>query len=290
MAELSGHLGMEARPHPLGFGAEVLCERLTADRSAACAPGLRRLLADFGVIWLPDQAIDLDELEALTRALGGYGEDPFIAPMPDRPHVLEVRREPEERASVFGGAWHSDWSFQPSPPSATLLLGMVIPPVGGDTLFADGARAFAALPPDLQARLLTLEAVHTADGPYGENGYYAREGERRSMTVLAGPAAAARQRHPLVRRHPDSGLPCLFVNPIYTAEVAGLDPEDSRALLARLYAELTDPAHVLRLKWREGMLAIWDNRRVVHNATGGYDGHRRLMRRTVVRGEVPEPA
>ena len=125
-----------------------------------------------------------------------------------------MRREPDETQSVFGAAWHSDWSFQTTPPSATLLHAKVIPPVGGDTLYADGYRAYEALSPAMQQMLAPLRGVHSAARPYGPNGAYAREGEGRSMTILWSAEAEKTHSHPIVRTPPGQ-RPCkaLFVNP-----------------------------------------------------------------------------
>ena len=241
----------------------------------------------YPVLCFPDQLLSVDQLEAFTQQLGDFGADPFVAPMDGHPNVLEVRRGAEEKGIVFGGAWHSDWSFQERPPSGTLLYAKIVPPAGGDTLYADCSRAWRALPEDLKQIVLAKRAVHSAQLAYGTSGSLAKDPHPRAMKILTGEAAHATQVHPMVRTHPVTGRPALFVNPVYTVGIENMDDEEGRALLARCYETLLDEEHLYRHRWRKNMLLMWDNRRVVHNAEGGYEGHTRLMYRTTVAGEQP---
>lgn len=278
-------------PNPTGFGAEITGLDISAPLPADQLAAVKAAWAAHSVVWFPDQPLDHDQLEAFTLQFGDFGHDPYVKPLADRPHILEVRREPDEKVQVFGGAWHSDWSFQASPPAATILHSKIIPPVGGDTEFADGCRAFEALSPVMQGFLEGLTTIHSAKGPYGESGYYSQEGPgARSMEIISCVEAETQQTHPLVRIHPVSGRKALFVNPIYTQGVAGMTEAESQNLLAFLYRHMVQDQFVYRHKWRPDMLIIWDNRCCLHNATAGYDGHRRVMHRTTVAGEAPIPA
>jgi taurine dioxygenase len=275
------------RPNPSGFGAEITGLDLARPLPKETLAEVRRAFADHSVVWFPDQPLGHDQLEAFTLQIGPFGHDPFVKPLAERPHILEVRREPDEKASVFGGAWHSDWSFQDRPPAATLLHAKIVPPVGGDTLYADGHRAYDALSGVMKRMLGGLRAVHSAGRPYGADGFYANEKAQRSMEILSGPEADKTHSHPLVRTHPVTGRKALFVNPVYTIGVEGMTEAESAALLEFLFQHMTQDAFVHRHRWRADMLTMWDNRCALHNATGGYNGHRRLMHRTTVAGEVP---
>jgi taurine dioxygenase len=270
-----------------GFGAEITGLDLSRPLPADVLAEVRWAFVSHSVVWFPDQPLDHDQLEAFTLQIGDFGEDPYVKPLADRPHILEVRREPDETASVFGGAWHSDWSFQDQPPAATLLHAKIVPPVGGDTLYADGYRAYEALSETMKRMLSGLRAVHSAGRPYGDEGFYAHEAVKRSMTILPSPEANKSHSHPLVRTHPDSGRKALFVNPIYTTGIEGMSGSESEALLGFLFKHMTQDRFVYRHRWRANMLTMWDNRCALHNATGGYDGHRRLMHRATVAGERP---
>jgi taurine dioxygenase len=273
-------------PNPDGFGAGVsgvdLSRPLPPDELAA----VKAAFAAHGVLSFPDQPLTHDQLEAFTLQWGEFGWDPYIAPLADRPHILEVRRNADETASVFGGAWHSDWSFQETPPAITILHAKVIPPVGGDTLYADCYRAWEALTPAFQAMLAPLNAVHSASRPYGEKGFYAQEQGRTGMTILPSATADKTFVHPLVRAHPVTGREALFVNPVYTVGIEGLSQAESAAVLGFLFKHMTEDHLVYRHRWAPNMLTMWDNRCCLHNATGGYDGFERVLHRTTVAGEA----
>ncbi|MGQ3017438.1 TauD/TfdA dioxygenase family protein [Phenylobacterium sp.] len=278
---------LQVTPSASGFGAVVTGLSLAAPLDEATMQDVRKAWADHGVLSFPDQPLSLDQLEAVTLQFGPFGVDPFIAPMPGRPNVLELRREPDEKATNFGAGWHSDWSFQPAPPAATLLHGQVIPPVGGDTLFADCAGAYAALSPVMQEMLAPLRAIHSAGRAYGTKGVFARETEKRTMQIIVSEEADKTHTHPLVRTHPVTGEKALFVSPVYTLGIEGMTPAESQAVLGFLFAHMTQEAFVFRHRWAKDTLLIWDNRRTIHLAEGGYDGHLRVMHRTTVAGEIP---
>lgn len=282
-----GAATVRVRANPSGFGAEITGLDLSRPLPLEVLTRVKQAFVDHSVIWFPDQPLDHDQLEAFTLQFGAFGEDPYVKPLADRPHILEVRREPDETASVFGGAWHSDWSFQPRPPAATVLHAKVVPPTGGDTLYADGYRAFEALSPVMQRLLQGLKAVHSAGRPYGHDGFYAKEGLRRSMEILPSAEADKRWTHPVVRTHPLSGRKALFVNPVYTVGLDGMTTAEAAAILGFLFGHMTQDEFVYRHAWRTDMLTMWDNRCALHNATGGYDGHRRVLHRTTVAGEAP---
>lgn len=274
--------------NPSGFGAAITGLDISRPLPPPVLAAVKQAFADHSVVWFPDQPLTHDQLEAFTLQFGGFGWDPYVKPMEGRPHILEVRRDAEEKASPFGGAWHSDWSFQENPPAATLLHSKVVPPVGGDTLYADGYGAWEALDPAMQEKLKGLRAVHSAGRPYGANGLYANEAEgHRSMTILYSAEADKEWVHPIARVHPDSGRTALFINPIYTVGIEGWTEAESDALLKDLFGLMLEQRFVYRHKWAPNMLTMWDNRCALHCATGGYDGHDRIMHRTTVAGEVP---
>jgi len=278
---------IKVQPHESGFGAEVAGVDLSRPLDAAAMAEVKDAWARHAVLAFPDQPLTLDQLEAFTLQMGPFGADPFIKPMPGRPNVLELRREPDERAPNFGGGWHSDWSFQPQPPSATILHSDVVPPVGGDTLFVDAARAYDDLSPTMKAMLAPLRAIHSAGRPYGADGLFARETEKRTMQIISSAEADKTHPHPLVRTHPVTGRKALFVSPTYTVGVEGLSDMEADAVLGFLYKHLLQPQYRYRHNWRPQMLLMWDNRCTMHFAEGGYDGHLRVMHRTTVAGDTP---
>ena len=279
-------LALSVTPNTTGFGAEVTGLDLSRSLPRAQLDAVKAAFLAHGVLWFPEQPLTHDQLEAFTLQIGPFGWDPYVAPLADRPHILEVRREPDETASPFGGSWHSDWSFQETPPAATILHAKVVPPVGGDTLYADGIAAYEALTPAFRRLLAPLRTIHSAERPYGPKGFYAGEQGRKGMTILSSPEAEKRYAHPLVRTL-DDGRKALFVNPIYTLAIEGFSEAESTALLGFLFRHMTLDQFVYRHHWAPDMLTMWDNRRAIHNAQGGYDGHLRVMHRTTVAGGRP---
>ncbi len=272
---------------PSGFGAEIVGPDLARPLSKDQLAEVKAAWARHAVVAFPDQPLTLDQLEAFTLQIGPFGHDPFIAPMPGHPNVLELRREPDEKATNFGAGWHSDWSFQEQPPAATLLRSEVVPPVGGDTLFCDCARAYEALSEVMKTMLAPLRAVHSATRAYGVKGVFARETEKRSLQIIVSPEADKSLTHPLVRTHPVTGRKALFISPVYTTGIAGMTEKESQAILGFLFQHMIQEPFIYRHKWREKMLLMWDNRCTMHFAEGGYDGHLRLMHRTTVAGDRP---
>lgn len=250
---------------------------------------LHRAWNDHKALFFRGQDLSVEQLESFTRLWGEFGDNPFVESMAGHPAVVEVRKEAYETDMTnFGGGWHSDWSFMETPPSATILHSKEIPPWGGDTLFADLERAWEVLSPAMQEILGGLQAVHSARRSYAPTGSLGDgDDERRSMTVNADDSAFETTLHPLVRTHSDTGRKSLWVNRIYVVGLDGFAPTESKALLDFLNDHVEQEAFTCRFRWTPGAVAMWDNRCVQHNALNDYDGHRRLMWRTTVRGERP---
>jgi taurine dioxygenase len=157
-------------PSGAGFGALLRGVDLSQPLSAADAEAIRAIWLEHQVIGIGDQDLEVSDLERFAASLGPDGDDPFIAPIAGHPRVVEVRREADETTPVFAEAWHSDWSFLNPPPAGTLLYGKIIPPVGGDTLFANQYAAYDALSGALKARIAHLQAIHSARRSYSPGG------------------------------------------------------------------------------------------------------------------------
>jgi len=280
-------VALEVHPNSGNFGAAITGVDLGAPLDDATIADIRRAWLHHKVVFFPDQPMTHADLERFTGYLGAFGHDPYVAPVTGHPHVLEVRREPEEHASPFGSAWHSDWSFQEHPPAATLLHAKIIPPTGGDTLYADGHAAFEALATAEQQLLEGLIALHSARRPYSHEGYLAGRGPERSMKILPSEQAYKIQEHPVIRVHPETGRKALWINAVYTIGIKGMNDVAGHALLQKLCAHATSERFVYRHVWAGDMLTLWDNRSLQHCATGGYDGHRRVLHRTIVAGDRP---
>ena len=218
----------------------------------------------------------------MSLEFGNFGDDAFLGGLDEKPNIVEVKRLASEKSSPFGGGWHSDWSFQENPPAATFLLSKIIPPIGGDTLFANTQIAYEDLDAEMKSKIDNLKVVHSAKLPYADDGFYATEKEQRSMNIITSKEAKKEQIHPLVKVHPETQKKGLFINPVYTSHICGFNEEESFLLLSKLYEHMTQEKYIYRHKWNENMLLMWDNRTVMHMAEGGYDGYDRLLHRITI--------
>lgn len=263
-------------------GAVVTGVDLSAPLAADAVAAIRAAWLAHHVLVFPDQALSDDDLERFTLAMGGFGEDPFIAPIPGRRHIIAVSRAADETAPIFAETWHTDWSFQARPPAGTCLYGITIPPQGGDTLFANQHLALDAMPADLRARVDGLVAIHSAQRAYAPEGFYGAGDKGRSMDIRPSETARATQRHPFVRPHPETGRPGLFGCLGYIIGFEGMADADAMALLVELFHWQGQERFQYRHQWQPNMLVMWDNRSVLHAATGGYQGHARRLHRTTI--------
>ena len=249
---------------------------------------LSNLLAERGVVFLRDQQLTPEDQVALTARFGAVLRVPYVKHLDEHPDIIAVLKEADEKKiSTFGGTWHSDFSFLDQPPSLTVLYGREIPQFGGDTLWSSQYAAFDALSPRMQEMLCGLSAVQTG-WPHGTKGPGPNAAVSRSVVMTRNDPTADREViHPVVRVHPITKRKALFVNPVYTQRFEGMTEEESKPLLAFLFAHATKPEFTCRLQWEEGTLALWDNRCVMHLAINDYDGSRRLLHRTTVAGETP---
>jgi taurine dioxygenase len=269
-------------PTGAAFGATVHGLDLRGGVEPATAERLRHAWLENQVLVFPDQVLSFDDLEAVALAFGPIGEDPYFRPLSGQAHVVALTREADETTPLFADVYHSDWSFLPVPPAATLLYGVEIPPVGGDTLYADQYAAYDILPDALKDRVDGLMGIHSARRGYSKQGLYGDRDVGRSMAIVASDEALATQLHPLVRTHPETGRRALYCSLAYTIGIEGLDQPEADALLGELFGYMARDEHVYRHRWSPGMVALWDNRCLLHAATGGYEGHRRVLHRLTI--------
>jgi len=265
-------------------GAVVTDIDLSAPLSEEESAGLRAGLDEHHVLVVPDQYLSNGDLERFSGAFGALGTDPWFVPIEGSEYIAEIRRDADEQSRLFGEGWHSDWSFLDTPPVATCLYGIDIPPVGGDTLFANQHLAYELLPDDVRARLDGLRAEHSDRHIYGKGGQHHpdNEGEKGRSMNIRGDRDPYDGEHPLVRIHEGNGRPALYSTVGYIQGIVGMDDDEARELLRDLYHRQTAEEITYRHTWQPNMVVVWDNRSVLHRATGGYEGHSRLLRRTTI--------
>jgi len=275
---------VSVQPSGACCGATITGVSLDRPLSKDLVAEIRTHWLEHKVVAFPDQKLTPDQLVSFSEQFGDIGEDPFFGHIDEHPQVAAIQRKADEKTTIFAEVFHSDWSFMPIPPAGTALYGITIPPVGGNTLFADQVLAYEQLPEGLRSRVEGLTAIHSAalgyapDGAYGE----ADQEKGRSMKILPSEAALATYQHPLVREHPETGKKTLFSSAAYIKGFVGLEKEESDALLGELYVHQSQSAFIYSHHWRADMLVMWDNRSLLHAATGGYDGYDRLLYRTTI--------
>jgi taurine dioxygenase len=269
------------------LGAELSGLDLTRPLTDGELDALHHAVLDHKVVFLRNQPYTIEHLERLTLQLGGHGHTPFLESIDGHPGVVKVVKEADESGFNFGGAWHSDWSFQPEPPAFTLLWSVEVPPHGGDTMWSNQELAFETLSEGFRSTLMDLDVVHSAGRAYSSDGVLARSADGRSMRINTSDEALAEHVHPAVPSHPETGRQSLFVNPTYSVRFAGWSAADSAPLLQQLHSHSTMHAFTCRFRWTSDTLAIWDNRSTQHNALDDYRGYRRELHRTTVAGPAP---
>lgn len=264
------------------IGAEVAGLDLSQDFPQGLAADFRAALFEHQVLFLRDQHLDLALQKQVTELFGPLISLPYVVPMADDPFVIRVLKKAEERGGgVFGGNWHSDFSFVEAPPAGSVLSAVTLPPYGGDTVWANMIAAYEALPADLKEIVDGRGAIHSGK-PYGvKHAPPAAARSSASIQMTRDDPEADRERvKPAVLEHPESGRRALFVNPTYTTRLDGMSEDESAPILEALYKHCTRPEFCCRFRWSAGALVVWDNRTTMHYAVNDYDGFDRLLYRT----------
>ena len=278
---------IDARTLVNAFVAQIDAPPLDIPLNQQARNTIFRVWREHPVLVFRGQRLDPTGLAFFSKQLGSFGVDPYVRPSSAHQNVIEIRREPQETAPIFGHSWHSDWSFQACPPSGTLLQSHILPPRGGDTLFASGYRAYESLSPAMQTLLAPLQGIHSARAAYGPRGLFAKDDATRSMPIVVSEDAEQSCLHPIVRTHPDSGKKTLYINHVYTVGIDGFKEAESASLLGFLFKHMSQYSFTYRHRWQDDTLVMWDNRCVIHCADGGYQGHRRVLYRTTLAGDRP---
>ena len=276
--------------HPVSpaLGAEVSGIDLSRPLRDEEFGAVHRALLEHGVIFLRDQELGPPDLVRFGSRFGPLNVHPMMKPLAGHPEVLEIVKNPEDRNN-FGGSWHTDLSYLERPALASLLYAKKIPPVGGDTLFANMYLAFEALSDGLKRLLAGLRAVHDTRMIYTADAQV-------SGGTIGDAASMGRSRrndeheeavHPVVRTHPETGRRALYVNCNFTTRFEDMTEAESAPLLEFLFARLERPELTCRFRWTQGAVALWDNRCTQHYALNDYHGHRRVMQRVSIEGDRP---
>jgi taurine dioxygenase len=269
--------GVESRPYrcftvtPLSptIGAVLGDIDLRGPFDDATRDELQRALLEWKVIFFRDQHLTGAEHRDFASMWGQLEVHPFL-PEGEVPEVVRFEKGVDEKG--YENMWHSDVSWREVPSLGSVLRAIEVPPFGGDTLWCDMYAAYDGLPSAIRDRIDGLDAVHDFSTSFG---------------ALMEPDALAemQQRYPAVR--PDTGRKLLYVNSIFTTHIPDLDPDESDALLERLFAQSRVPEYQCRFHWEAGSLAFWDNRSTQHYACSDYYPSVRIMERATIIGTRP---
>lgn len=271
---------IDVRPIAGALGAEVSGVDAGSPLAPEVVAELRAAWLEHLVIFMRGQKLTPEKLVALAQAFGKPMAYPQLKGLPECPLVTPVVKLAHERLN-FGGIWHSDTTYLERPPMASMLYAIEIPPRGGDTIFANQYLAYETLSDGLR---------RTLDGFTGINSSLKAEASKTREDALR--AAGAENKtlvgeHPVARTHPETGRKALYVNVGHTTNFKGWTEEESRPLLAYLFAHQVKPEFTCRFVWEPGSLAFWDNRCTQHFPVNDYHGHKRLMHRVTLAGDKP---
>ncbi len=269
---------------PLSGSAGAVLEGIdiSRDLSLDAVAEIRRAWLEYLVIFFRDQDLSDERLMAFGRYFGELFLHPNLAKKGPNPEVIHVVKEPDA-IRVVGAEWHTDTGHVECPPMGAILHALELPPMGGDTLFANQYLAYETLSCGLKCVLEGMSAVHDDSRVAGPN---ANKG-RSTITRDDADWRPTVNAHPVVRTHPETGRKALFVNIASARYFEGMTKEESEPLLRYLYKHATRPEFTCRFRWEPGSVAFWDNRCLKHIAVNDYHGYRRDMRRVQLVGERP---
>jgi taurine dioxygenase len=273
-----------------GIGAEITGIDLRQPLTPELRDLLKQLLNRHKVLFFRNQSITREQQIAVGEAFGELTVHPFNR-VDEKQIVQPISAErfrqyyklgsTDDQRSFFG--WHSDETFRPNPPYASILRAIELPEIGGDTVWTDAVAAYQGLSKAVKERIANLKAVHK----------FLR---RTRLAYLTPERIAEIERdyppvvHPVVRIHPDTGEKVLFVNPTFTSHIIGLTEDESERLLSHLFYQITRPEYQVRFKWQKGSIAFWDNRATQHYAVFDYGDARRELERVTIKGQPLQPA
>jgi len=276
---------IEITPLAPALGAEIGGLDLSRPLGEDLAAAIRDAFAAHLVLFFRDQALTPAGLVDFAGLFGPVGTYPFAEPIAEHPQVIAIVKEPQQTAN-FGGIWHTDTPYLERPSLGSVLYAREVPAIGGDTLWANGYRAWETLSDGLKATLAPLKGVQSAaknkarlrSDPLQDGAMRGRDADRVDATEAV---------HPVARTHPATGRTALYVSPAHTTRFAGWTEEESAPLLDYLFRHATHEDNTCRFRWTKGAVAVWDNRCTLHYPLNDYHGHRREMHRVTIEGERP---
>jgi taurine dioxygenase len=266
---------LHIRPLTPAIGAEILDVDL-ARFDAQMIADIRATLLDYKVVFFRDQNLSRAEHIAFARQFGDLEIHPATPKDQEDPEVLRIVHGPDSRGSE--NMWHSDVTWREKPSLGSILRALELPPVGGDTLFANMEMAYENLSDEIKQKIEGKIAVHDISRVFAKR----LNKKPEELHELYPP-----MEHPMVRTHPETGRRALYVNGAFTSHIKDMEPQESADLLAELYRSASNPEVQCRFRWEVGSMAFWDNRASQHFAASDYFPQVRAMERVTIAGDRP---
>lgn len=273
---------IEVVPVTGSIGAEICGAQLSGDLDTDTLAQIRAALLKHKVIFFRDQHhLDDAQQEAFSALFGDLQKHPMVKAAGDSDALMDLG----ESASYAASVWHTDMTFLPDPAAFAILRPLVLPAVGGDTMWANAANAYRRLPAPLKPLADNLWSIHSSDfdfeGSFDED-YRARMDDYGTNTKKH----PVRTEHPVVQVHPETGERSLILGS-WVKRFVGLNNADSAKIFEVLQSYVSDPENTVRWKWRMGDVAMWDNRATQHRSVPDHGDAPRKLRRSTVLGTVP---
>lgn len=263
------------------LGAEVTDFDLRAVLIADAESDIRDLLNKHEVLCFRDQCLTPAQQRDLASIFGPLQTHPAYGTVDDLPEVMLLESTEEKPSKIE--VWHSDMTFRQHPPSVTVLKGVTIPPVGGDTLFASMTSAYDGLSQGMKEYLEPLYAVHDFAQGFKESLSEPGGRERLQDALNLNPPT----RHRVIQTHPETGKKVIFVNALFTSHIEGVSQLESDSMLRFLCQHAVLPEYTCRVQWRHDSVVMWDNRSTQHKPVNDFLPAPRALHRVVSEGFAP---
>ena len=263
------------------LGAEVSELNVREALADGSIRAIRELLNEHEVLFFRDQQIEPSEQRDVARLFGPLQTHPAYGTVDNIPEVMLLESTPKNPSKIE--VWHSDMTFRQHPPSVTVLKGVTIPEVGGDTLFASMTSAYDGLSEGMKAFLEPLVAVH--DFSHGFKESLAEPGGRERLADALSDNPPVR--HKVIQIHPETGKRVIFVNALFTSHIEGVSALESSEVLSFLYQHCVLPEYTCRFNWTINSLVLWDNRSTQHKPVNDFLPASRALHRVVSEGDRP---
>ena len=268
------------------LGAEISGINLK-DSSKENYEKINELLLEHKVIFFRNQDITQEEHISLAQNWGPLENHAYVKGLDKYPEIVRIIKTKDEK-NQWGENWHTDVSYNNKPTKAVILKSIKIPPVGGDTCFANMELAWETLDEKIKEKIIDKKAVHSSLGAeFFVDNYKGMKGhEKRNYNEYS-------NEHPVVRTHPETGKKILYVNWTYTKKIIGLEKKESEEILKKIFEHQARLDLTCRFNWTENAVAMWDNRSVIHYAIADFFpgrglGHERIMDRIAIEGDQPQ--